>query len=67
MLNMSSDGKKRIINIMNQTQSHPRHSRKDNGPVVEKLDVSIAKRARFLGIGGYNLKKILAETGSSNF
>jgi polyribonucleotide nucleotidyltransferase len=51
---------------MNATLSRPRDARKDNSPVIEKLEVPVVKRARFVGIGGYNLKKLTAETGDLN-
>ena len=48
---------------MNATLSLPRTDRKENWPIIEKLDVPIVKRSRFLGVGGLNLKKLMAETG----
>jgi len=48
---------------MNATLSRSREVRKDNSPVIEKLEVPVVKRSRFVGIGGYNLKKLTAETG----
>lgn len=58
-----SDAKARIIDIMNETQSLPRSDLKENRPIMEKLEVPILKRSRFLGVGGLNLKKLMAETG----
>ena len=57
------DAKRKILGIMNVTLSRPREVRKDNGPVIEKLEVPVAKRSKFVGVGGYNLKKLTAETG----
>lgn len=48
---------------MNETLSRPREGRQENKPVLEKLDVPAAKRAKFVGIGGFNIKKVTAETG----
>lgn len=42
---------------MNKTISKPRASRKENGPVVETVQVPLSKRAKFVGPGGYHLKK----------
>ncbi|KAG8512387.1 Polyribonucleotide nucleotidyltransferase 1, mitochondrial, partial [Galemys pyrenaicus] len=55
--------KKEILQIMNKTISKPRSSRKENGPVVEAVQVPLSKRAKFIGPGGYHLKKLQAETG----
>jgi hypothetical protein len=40
-----------------------RKQRKENWPVSEKLEVPPQKRAKFLGLGGSNLKRLLVETG----
>jgi polyribonucleotide nucleotidyltransferase len=40
-----------------------RKQRKENWPVSEKLEVPSQKRAKFLGLGGSNLKHLLVETG----
>ncbi|GAU98331.1 hypothetical protein RvY_09492 [Ramazzottius varieornatus] len=58
-----SDGRNRVLNIMNECLDTPRTMRKDNAPVVEKLEVPAHKRAKFIGFGGYNLKKLTSETG----
>ncbi|XP_034283139.1 polyribonucleotide nucleotidyltransferase 1, mitochondrial [Pantherophis guttatus] len=55
--------KKEILQIMNKVIAKPRPSRKENGPLTETIQVPLTKRARFLGPGGYNLKKLQAETG----
>ena len=51
---------------MNDTLSRPRDARKENGPVSEKLDIPAAKRSKFVGLGGYNLKKLTADTGENS-
>lgn len=56
-------GIKVILNKMSETLSAPRAERKSNHPVVENLNVLPAQRARFVGIGGYNLRKLRSETG----
>jgi polyribonucleotide nucleotidyltransferase len=40
-----------------------RKQRKENWPVSEQLEVPPQKRAKFLGLGGSNLKRLLVETG----
>ncbi|XP_066552974.1 polyribonucleotide nucleotidyltransferase 1, mitochondrial [Amia ocellicauda] len=55
--------KREILAIMNKAIAKPRLNRKENGPVVENVRVPISKRARFVGPGGYNLRKLQAETG----
>ncbi|KAJ4434670.1 Polyribonucleotide nucleotidyltransferase 1, mitochondrial [Periplaneta americana] len=59
----ATDAKSRIIDIMNETINKTRKQRKENWPVSEKLDVPAHKRAKFLGHGGRNLKRLLVETG----
>ena len=54
-----------ILDIMESSRENgnePRES-KGNWPVTEKINVPSHKRARFLGPGGINLKRLLAETG----
>jgi polyribonucleotide nucleotidyltransferase len=48
---------------MNKTINQPRKTKKQNTPELETLTIPSHKRGRFLGIGGSNLKKILAQTG----
>ncbi|XP_029449602.1 polyribonucleotide nucleotidyltransferase 1, mitochondrial [Rhinatrema bivittatum] len=55
--------KREILQIMSKTIAKPRANRKENGPVVETVQVPLSKRMRFVGPGGYNLKKLQAETG----
>ncbi|KAJ8781208.1 hypothetical protein J1605_011192 [Eschrichtius robustus] len=62
-IQQASAAKKEILQIMNKTISKPRASRKENGPVVETVQVPLSKRAKFIGPGGYHLKKLQAETG----
>ncbi|XP_063627849.1 polyribonucleotide nucleotidyltransferase 1, mitochondrial [Cydia splendana] len=57
------DAKSNIIAIMNQCISQPRQGRKENMPVMEELEVEVHKRAKLLGLGGGNLKKLYVETG----
>ena len=54
-----------ILDIMENSREDKNEPRanKVNWPVKEKIDVPAHKRGRFLGPGGMNLKKILAETG----
>ncbi|KAM9847629.1 polyribonucleotide nucleotidyltransferase 1, mitochondrial [Aulostomus maculatus] len=55
--------KKEILGIMNTCLATPRPNRKSNGPVQETVQVPVSKRARFVGPGGYNLRRLQAETG----
>ncbi|XP_035519569.1 polyribonucleotide nucleotidyltransferase 1, mitochondrial [Morone saxatilis] len=55
--------KREILTIMNQCIAKPRETRKENGPVVENVRVPVSKRARFVGPGGYNLRRLQAQTG----
>lgn len=56
-------GLKFILNRMSETLSAPRAERKPNHPVVENMTVLPSQRARFVGIGGYNVRKLKYETG----
>ncbi|XP_037322269.2 polyribonucleotide nucleotidyltransferase 1, mitochondrial isoform X1 [Pungitius pungitius] len=55
--------KKEILAIMNKCTAKPRETRKENGPVVENVRVPVSRRARFVGPGGYNLRRLQAQTG----
>ncbi|XP_045502579.1 polyribonucleotide nucleotidyltransferase 1, mitochondrial [Colias croceus] len=57
------DSKSKIIDIMNQCIDKPRDVNKDNMPVIEEIEVEVHKRAKLLGVGGINLKKLYVETG----
>ncbi|KAL5008315.1 hypothetical protein ScPMuIL_013896 [Solemya velum] len=59
----ATDGKSDLIGIMNQTIQKSRDNHKDCGPVTVKTLIPLVKRHRFIGIGGYNLKKLTGETG----
>lgn len=49
---------------MNMNISSPRSSKKPNHPVLKNYPIPIESRAKFLGVGGINLKRIYAKTGS---
>ncbi|XP_071336241.1 polyribonucleotide nucleotidyltransferase 1, mitochondrial [Trachinotus anak] len=55
--------KREILGIMNKCIAKPRETRKENGPVVENVRVPVSRRARFVGPGGYNLRRLQAQTG----
>uniref|UniRef100_A0A8C4EBZ9 Polyribonucleotide nucleotidyltransferase 1, mitochondrial n=1 Tax=Dicentrarchus labrax TaxID=13489 RepID=A0A8C4EBZ9_DICLA len=55
--------KREILAIMSKCIAKPRETRKENGPVVENVRVPVSKRARFVGPGGYNLRRLQAQTG----
>jgi len=59
------DAKSQIIDIMNATLSLPRSNSRENRPIIEKLDVPLVKRSKFIGLGGLNLKRVMAETGNN--
>ncbi|XP_018432129.1 PREDICTED: polyribonucleotide nucleotidyltransferase 1, mitochondrial [Nanorana parkeri] len=62
-IQQASVAKKDILQIMNKTIAKPRAQKKENSPVIENVNVPLSRRARFVGPGGYNLKKLQAETG----
>ncbi|KAM9364268.1 polyribonucleotide nucleotidyltransferase 1, mitochondrial [Pholidichthys leucotaenia] len=55
--------KREILNIMNKCIVKPRQGKKENGPVTENVQVPVSRRARFVGPGGYNLRRLQAQTG----
>ncbi|XP_078129430.1 polyribonucleotide nucleotidyltransferase 1, mitochondrial [Sander vitreus] len=55
--------KREILSIMNKCTAKPRVTRKENGPVVENVRVPVSRRAHFVGPGGYNLRRLQAQTG----
>uniref|UniRef100_A0A8C3AY88 Polyribonucleotide nucleotidyltransferase 1, mitochondrial n=1 Tax=Cyclopterus lumpus TaxID=8103 RepID=A0A8C3AY88_CYCLU len=55
--------KREILGIMNKCTAKPRETRKENGPVIENVRVPVSRRARFVGPGGYNLRRLQAQTG----
>ncbi|XP_068893195.1 polyribonucleotide nucleotidyltransferase 1, mitochondrial [Tenebrio molitor] len=59
----ATDAKHKILQIMHDCIGNPRTAKKDNWPVCDKLQVEPHKRARLIGVGGVNLKKLFAETG----
>ncbi|UJR15373.1 hypothetical protein I4U23_002321 [Adineta vaga] len=62
-LRAARDARCKIIDIMNTAIKEPKQTKKYNTPEIETLTIPSHKRGRFLGIGGINLKKILAQTG----
>lgn len=62
-IQQATEGKSEVLKIMNEVISKPRTLKKDNWPVSERLEVPVHQRARFVGLGGHNLKKLTAETG----
>ncbi|XP_077521679.1 polyribonucleotide nucleotidyltransferase 1 [Amblyomma americanum] len=62
-IQQATEGKSEILKIMNEVISKPRAQKKDNWPVSERLEVPAHHRARLIGLGGHNLKKLTAETG----
>ncbi|ODM92933.1 Polyribonucleotide nucleotidyltransferase 1, mitochondrial [Orchesella cincta] len=57
------DAKNEILDIMSRTISLPRSVKKPNWPVSEVMLVPVHKRAKFIGYGGRNIKRLVAETG----
>ncbi|XP_026080492.1 polyribonucleotide nucleotidyltransferase 1, mitochondrial isoform X1 [Carassius auratus] len=55
--------KREILGIMNKVISKARSSRKENGPLVENIKVPLSRRALFVGPGGFNLRRLQAQTG----
>ena len=56
------EGIQKILDIMHDCIETPRKD-KSNLPLTDSLNIPVTKIGKFLGPGGSNLKKILAETG----
>lgn len=52
-----------IINKMDKVIKEPRKEKKSNHPVIKTIHVPAHKRAKFVGFGGANLKKLVAKIG----
>lgn len=52
-----------IINKMDKAIREPRKEKKENHPVIKTIHVPPHKKAKFIGFGGANLKKLMAEIG----
>lgn len=48
---------------MNAEISKPKETKKPNQPVIKNLNVAVDQRAKFIGPGGINLKRIQSKTG----
>jgi hypothetical protein len=48
---------------MNKEIKYPRNDKKTNQPILKDLNISISQRSKFVGVGGYNLKRIYSKTG----
>lgn len=63
-LQKATDAKSKIIDIMDTCIASPRKVKKDSWPVTEKLSIEPHQRARIVGPGGMNIKKVYLETGA---
>ncbi|KAI1295584.1 Polyribonucleotide nucleotidyltransferase 1, mitochondrial [Halotydeus destructor] len=62
-LQKGHEAKLHIFSKMNEAISEPRTLKKENWPVSSSIEVPPHKRSQFLGFGGQNLKRVMAETG----
>jgi len=60
----SKEARKHILGIMNKTISSPRESVSPYAPLITILDIKPEKIGAFIGPGGKNIRKIIAETGA---
>lgn len=51
---------------MNKEINSARSNKKLNHPILKDITIPLEKRTKFIGIGGYNLKKIFTKTGFKN-
>ncbi|KAF5282533.1 hypothetical protein FQA39_LY04940 [Lamprigera yunnana] len=59
----ATDAKSKILEIMNECIDKPRTVKKNNWPVVEKIQLEPHKRSTLFGMGGIRIKKLMYETG----
>lgn len=57
------DAHQEILDVMETTLSEPRPEGKHNKPMYEIIEVPLAKRGRFIGVGGLNLKRLRKDIG----
>ena len=62
-LQKATDAKSTIIDIMSEAIPIPRKVKKDCWPVSETLTIEPYQRAKIIGPGGLNMKKIYLEIG----
>ncbi|KAJ6640039.1 Polyribonucleotide nucleotidyltransferase 1, mitochondrial [Pseudolycoriella hygida] len=63
-LQKASDAKHKIMVIMNTCIASPRKIRKESWPVTESFTIEPYQRAKVIGPGGTNIKKIYLQTGA---
>lgn len=57
------EAKGKMIKFMNEKIGVHRSEKKSEWPVIVNIEIPPHKRAKFVGFGGMNLKKLTAETG----
>lgn len=62
-LQLAHTARGEIISKMEKAIKEPRKVKKDNHPVIKTIHVPPHKRAKFVGFGGVNLKKLVANIG----
>ncbi|XP_055679387.1 polyribonucleotide nucleotidyltransferase 1, mitochondrial [Lutzomyia longipalpis] len=63
-LQKATDAKGKILDIMKLTISEYRRVKKDSWPVSDKITVEPHQKAKLIGPGGVNLRRIYLETGA---
>lgn len=63
-LQKATDAKSKIIDIMTDCIGSPRKGKKDCWPVSDRITIEPHQRARLIGSGGINVRKLYLETGS---
>lgn len=62
-LQHAQEARVKIINLMSKQIDKPRAIKKDNHPVMKTIHVPAYKKSKFIGVGGANLKKLVAQIG----
>ncbi|XP_065833425.1 polyribonucleotide nucleotidyltransferase 1, mitochondrial-like isoform X2 [Oscarella lobularis] len=62
-LEVATKGRHKVLDVMDETMSEARTEPNSNRPVYETITVPAVKRYKFLGPGGYRIRKLTEETG----
>lgn len=62
-LQKATDGKAKVLDLMDKCIRFPRKDKKENSPVTEKFKIEPYQRSKLIGPGGVNIKKLYLDIG----
>lgn len=63
IIKKSQPARIKILSLMNEEIPKPKTTKKTNHPVLKTLTLTVDQRAKFIGPGGLNLRRIQSKTG----